>query len=186
MNFLLNVVFQFLLLFIKKRITFKTQIFYSLIISVLSMIALPMSVILLEDFNSFLLTSFIILLQGLANAISLSCFYGIISFLPFEYIISFSTGQGIAGILMNLTRYIILFSMGDPKLERNIKIGSIIFFGISAIIISLCIVFLFLVYKDPYFVYQMKHSGEFSVNDVNKYMALLSDNSQDDDSSVIK
>jgi hypothetical protein len=150
------------------------------------MIALPISVILLTDTTSFFTTSFIILLQGLANAILLSCFYGIISFLPFEYIISFSTGQGIAGILMNVTRYIILLSMGDPKLERNIIIGSMIFFGISALIISLCIVFLFLVYKDPYFVYQMRHSGEFSVNDVNKYMALLSDNSQDNDSSVRK
>ncbi len=162
MNFVLNVVFQFVLLFTKKKFTFKSQIFVSLLVSVLSMIALPISVIYMSGLASFIATSSIILIQGLANAIILSCFYSIISFLPFEYIIAFSTGQGIAGILMNATRYFILLCLGDPRLEKNIVLGSIIFFSVSALIISVCIVFLFLVYKNPYFVYQMRNSGEFS------------------------
>ena len=184
MNFILNVVFQFVLLFTKKKLSFKTQILYSLIISVLSMAALPISVIYLEGLTSFLVTSFIILLQGLANAIILSCFYAIISFLPFQYIICFSTGQGIAGILMNVTRYLILLCLGDPTLEKNIILGSLIFFAISALIISLCIVFLFVVYKNPYFIYQMRNSGEFSIDEYSKYVSLINDNEGDVTNSV--
>jgi hypothetical protein len=161
MNFVLSVVFQFILLFTKNRFTFKNQILFSLIASVASMIAIPISVIYISGLTSFIVTSAIIMMQGLANAILLSCFYSIVSFLPFEYIISFSTGQGIAGILMNLTRYFILLSLGDPRLEKNIIMGSLIFFSISALIISVCIVFLFLVYKNPYFIVQMRNSGEF-------------------------
>jgi hypothetical protein len=170
MNFVLSVVFQFILLFMKNRFSFKNQILFSLTASVASMIAIPISVIYIEGLPSFITTSSIIMMQGLANAILLSSFYSIVSFLPFEFIIAFSTGQGIAGILMNLTRYFILFSLGDPRLEKNIIMGSLIFFSISALIISVCIVFLFLVYKNPYFIVQMRNSGEFPAEQYAEYV----------------
>lgn len=172
MNFVLNVVFQFILLFTKKKFTFKSQILVSLIISVLSMIALPISVVFMSGLASFITTCIIILLQGLANAIALSCFYSIISFLPFQYIIAFSTGQGIAGILMNVTRYIIVASLGNPEDEKNIILGSMIFFSIAAIILVICIVFVFIVYKNPYFISQMRTSGEFPVEQYADYVAF--------------
>jgi hypothetical protein len=166
-----------MLLFTKKKFTYKSQIIASFAVSVASMIALPVTVILLSGRISFYMTCFVILLQGLSNAISLSCLYSLISFLPFQYIIAFSTGQGIAGILMNALRYLIVISLGDPDNKTNIIEGSIIFFSIAALIISICIVFVFLVYKNPFFMYKMINSGEFpdkifDILEKNKYSIL--------------
>ncbi len=143
----------------------------------ISMILLPISVIFITGSTGFLITCLIILLQGLANAIVLSNLYAITSFLPFEFIIAFSTGQGLAGILMNLTRYVILASFGSNSgTEKNIILGSLIFFGISAFITGLCIVFLLLVYKNPYFKSQMKNSGEFPVDGNSDYVQIADSN----------
>jgi len=163
MNFVLNVVFQFIYLFTPKKFSHKTQILFSFTISVISMITLPISVVYIKGASGFVVTCFIITLQGLANAIILSNLYALTSFLPFEFIIAFSTGQGFAGIIMNATRYIILASFGSESgTQTNIILGSLIFFGISALILVLCIIFLLLVYKNPYFKLHMKNSGEFS------------------------
>jgi len=178
MNFVLNVAFQLIYLYTPKKYSFKSQILFSFIISMLSMLGLPLAVIFLNGALSFIVTSIIILAQGLANAIVLSNLYAITSFLPFEFIIAFSTGQGLAGIIMNLTRYAILASFGaNSGTEKNIILGSIIFFGISAFIIGLCIVFLILVYKNSYFITQMKNSGEFPVEN-NEEKLMTSDENQ--------
>jgi hypothetical protein len=153
------------------------------------MITLPISVIFFKGFVGFAVTCFIILLQGLANAILLSNLYAITSFLPFEFIIAFSTGQGLAGIIMNVTRFIILASFGaDSGTELNIILGSLIFFGISAFIIALCIVFMLLVYKNPYFRAQMKNSGEFPLEIYPEYANLTDEkvNSVDDCSTSVR
>ena len=141
------------------------------------MLALPIAVIFLDGLTSFLVTCLIISLQGLANAIALSCFYSIISFLPFHYIIVFSTGQGIAGILMNVVRYILLLSLGSDANDKDtIILGSLIFFGISAIILTICLIFVFVVYKHPYFIAQMRNSGEFeNLEHKLDYLALRND-----------
>jgi hypothetical protein len=144
MNSFFNVVFQFVLLFTKKKISYKTQILFSLIVSIFSLFTLPIVVVFIKGLTGFIITSAIILLQGLANAVVLSCLYGIVSFLPFEFIIAMSTGQGIAGILMNACRYIILIALGsDPNDENAIVLGSIIFFSISAIVLIICLIFVF-------------------------------------------
>lgn len=143
----------------------------------ISMILLPISVIFLGGTLGFVMTCLIILLQGLANAIVLSNLYAITSFLPFEFIIAFSTGQGFAGIIMNVTRYVILASFGaNSETEKNIVLGSLIFFGISAFIIGMSIVFLLLVYKDPYFKSQMRNSGEFPIETNSEYAQLADSN----------
>jgi hypothetical protein len=99
----------------------------------------------------------------------LSCFYGIVGFLPDRYRVAFSTGSGIAGILMNLIKYVILLVFpGDD--EHTAIIASIIFFAFSVFIVVICIFCVFvsvifnhqLVYKNPYFIYEMRKSGEFS------------------------
>jgi hypothetical protein len=57
-----------------------------------------------------------------------------------------STGQGIAGILMNVVRYVILMSLGsDPNDEHAIILGSVIFFSISALILVVCVIFVFVI-----------------------------------------
>ena len=141
MNYILNVGFQFILLFTKKKFTYKSQIIFAFVVSIISMCCLPIFVILLQGNISFIISCILILIQGLANAIALSSLFSVISFLPFEYIIAFSTGNGIAGVMINVIRYIILFSVGNPDDEKNIVIGSLIFFGISAAIVLLGLIY---------------------------------------------
>jgi hypothetical protein len=142
----------------------------------ISMIILPLTVIFIKDSTGFIATCAVIMLQGLANAVSLSCLYAVISYLPFEFIISFSSGQGLSGIIMNLIRYIILFSLGDDAdNEHNIILGSLIFFGISAFFMGLCIVLTLAVYRTPYFISQMRTSGEFDEEPRLGYDALTSE-----------
>ena len=160
MNFVLNVVFQFLLVFTKKKYSYKSQIIFSLIISIFSMMALPLTVIILQDLTSFIFTCLVLAFQGLGNAIVTSCFYGLISYLPFKYIITFSTGQGIAGLLLNATRYLILISVGSDSTRRTNVIGTLIFFGFSVLILIVCLICVFLVYQNPFFRQKMIVAGE--------------------------
>ena len=50
-----------------------------------------------------------ILIQGLLNAISQSCMFGLVSFFPFEMIVSLSFGQALAGILLILLHLLLKF-----------------------------------------------------------------------------
>jgi hypothetical protein len=79
-----------------------------------------------------------------------------------------STGQGVAGILMNTIQYLVLIFIGDTNLknsqEKNdiiVKKGGIIFFSISVIIILICFLFIILVYRNNYFRKQLLLSGEY-------------------------
>lgn len=77
-----------------------------------------------------------------------------------------STGQGFAGILMNLVRYVTLFSFfsGEktPEEIANSKFyESIIFFSFSAIVCVACLVTCFFLYKNEYFYLKLQNSGEF-------------------------
>lgn len=67
-----------------------------------------------------------------------------------------STGQGIAGILMNIIQYMILLSLpigteDKEKSNYNRIIGTWIFFRISAIILFICCLFVILAYQNKYF-----------------------------------
>jgi equilibrative nucleoside transporter 1/2/3 len=141
MNFILNVVFQFILIFFGKGFSYKTLITACLIVSAFSLISLPIVVPFIRGLAGFLLTSFIFLLQGLANAIVLSCFYGIIGYMPDKYRVAFSTGSGIAGVLMNLIKYLVLIIFGDnDDDEKTIILSSIIFFIFSVVIVFISLV----------------------------------------------
>jgi hypothetical protein len=135
MNFVLNLVFQFLLVFFGNKFSYKVQLFASLVISAIALVLLPVVVYFFSGISGFLVTSFIILFQGFANAVLLSSFYGIASFLPFKYIIAFSTGQGLSGIIMNVIRYIVIFAFGDKDDDETITKGAIVFFLIAALLV---------------------------------------------------
>jgi len=105
----------------------------------------------------------------------LSSFYGIASFLPLSYLIAFSTGQGFAGILMNLIRYIVILLFGDAQDDATITKGAIVFFVIAAILILVNIYFLGVIYKDPFFISCVAKSGEFSQDQLREYNVLVED-----------
>ena len=160
LNFFLNILFQFFLLYKPKITTYKIQLSICYIIIAFSLIILPISVYLLSNFEklNIILTSIMILIQGLLNAISQSCMFGLVSFFPFEMIVSLSFGQALAGILTNIIAFIIKICFGKISLE----IEALVYFSISTLFIIICFIFIILVYKNDYFKSQLTLSGEFN------------------------
>ena len=138
LNFAPNIVFQFILVKSKKCFTYKSQIIVTLILLIICMILLPLVVIIFEPLVSFYLSCGIIFIQGLISAICTCSFFGLISYFKTEYIVLMSTGQGISGILMNVIKYILLFTIPrsedesefyDPSQKMGYIIESIIYFA---------------------------------------------------------
>ena len=175
LNFFLNIIFQFILLFKNKFSTYKKQLLISISLSAISLIFLPISVVSLgkNSKSNIIITTIMILLQGFLNAITVNSFFGLVSYFPIDIIISMSSGQGIAGILMNFIQYIVLFFIGDIDSEKQSEIendniskkGGIIFFSISVIIILICLGFIIKVYSNKYFKKQLILSGEYNNGD---------------------
>ena len=72
LNFFLNILFQFFLLYKPKITTYKIQLLICFIVVAISLIILPITVYLLSNFEilNIIITSIMILIQGLLNAIS--------------------------------------------------------------------------------------------------------------------
>ena len=193
LNFALNIIFQFILLFKKKLFTYKTQLLFSVTLSGILLIILPLSVISLnkDSLTNRIIASIMVLFQGLLNAICQSSFFGLVSFFPIDIIVNMSTGQGIAGILMNIIQYIVIFTIGDidknKKQSENdtiVKKSGIIFFSISVFIIVVSLVFIILIYRNNYFKNKLILSGEYSSdNDINNIEKLIN-NSEHSESSI--
>ena len=162
MNFALNILFQFVLICNKKILSYKIQLLFTIIISMITLILLPLSVILF-DFDQklgFYLSCGVVLLQGFINAVCLSSFFGLVSYFPVENIVMLSTGQGVAGILMNVIKYITLVSLTSFDEKTQNIIGTLIFFSISAVIMFICFIFVLLVYKNQYFIDVLRSTDE--------------------------
>lgn len=132
---------------------------------------IPLSVIFLEGLFSFIITSILVILQGFANSIFISSMYGICGFLPFKFIIGMSTGNGFAGLGVNIIRYIILFIYGNDTSRKTITTGSLWFFGIATLILTMGLVLLPLMTSHPYFKIQFYKSGEISEEDYRKALS---------------
>mgnify|MGYP002625248512 CR=1 FL=1 len=163
-NFALNIVFQFIMIFKKQLITYKTQLIFGLIASIISLVALPFAVAPFEknSLTSFIITGGIILFQGLVNAFCCSGFFGLTSFFPMEMIISLSSGQGISGILMNVIGFIVLASFDSDDKDKDAKLGAIVFFSISGFIILICLITLLFAFKSDYFKFYLSKTGEYN------------------------
>ena len=172
LNFFLNIIFQFILLFQPKFMTYKKQLLISVMGSAITLILLPIFVIILERNSTIniIITGIIILLQGLLNAVCQYSFFGLVSYFPIDMIVNMSTGQGVAGILMNTIQYTVLIFIGDTNSKYstidNDKIvikGGLVFFSISVIIILICFIFILLVYQNEYFRKKLLLSGEYGI-----------------------
>ena len=168
-NFTLNIIFQFVMIWKKQLLSYKTQLIFGLLASVITLICLPIVVSSFEkdSLTGFIITGGIILFQGLVNAFCCSGFYGLVSFFPMEQIIALSSGQGISGILMNVIGYIILVSINTDDKDADSKIGAIIFFSISGLILLTCFVLLLFAFKTEYFKYYLSQTKDFNKNEKN-------------------
>lgn len=157
LNFVLNIIFQLIMIWKKQFLSYKIQLIFGLIASIVSLVILPIVVISFEK-NSligFILTGGIILIQGFVNAFCSSGFFGLTSFFPMDMIISLSTGQGVSGILMNIIGYIVLASVNTGNSDDDAKLGAIIFFSISGFILLITLITLLFAFKTEYFRYYL-------------------------------
>ena len=164
LNFALNIVFQFIMICKKQLISYKVQLIFGLLASVVTLVFLPIIVVSFEKNSTtgFIFTALVILFQGLVNAFCCSGFYGLTSFFPMEMIIALSTGQGISGILMNIIQYIVLASVNTGNADNDAKYGAIIFFSISGLILLICFVILLSAFKTEYFKYYLSQTKDFN------------------------
>lgn len=167
-NFALNIVFQFIMIWKKQLLSYKVQLLFGLIASIITLVILPIVVVSFEknSTSGFALTAILILFQGLVNAFCCSGFYGLTSFFPMEMIISLSTGQGISGILMNLIGYIVLTLVDTGNADDDAKYGAIIFFTISGVILLICLIILLFSFKTDYFKYYLSKTKDFKNSNI--------------------
>ena len=162
-NFLFNIIFQFIMIWKKQFLSYKTELIIGLIASIVSLVVLPIVVILFEknSLTGFIVTAGLVLIQGLVNALCTSGFFGLTSFFPREMIISLSTGQGISGILLNLIGFIVLLSVNTGDKDEDAKLGAIIYFSISGFILLLTLVTLLCGYRTEYFKHYLGKTKEY-------------------------
>jgi equilibrative nucleoside transporter 1/2/3 len=162
-NFVLNIIFQLIMIWKKQLLSYKVQLIFGLIASIISLVILPIVVISFEknSLTGFILSAGIVLIQGLVNAFCSSGFFGLASFFPREMIISLSTGQGISGILMNIIGYIVLMAVNTGNEDDDAKLGAIIFFSISGLILLIALITLLIAFKTEYFRFYLGNTKEF-------------------------
>ena len=164
LNYILNIGFQFLLMWKKNLIPLKLQLIIGIVGSIFFLIAIPMFTMILErdSFENKFITGLLVLLMGFINALCSGGFFNLVSNFPLEMIVSLSTGQGFSGIAMNILQYIVLVSIPENNNGNKIRIYSIrawLFFGVSSFILLISLIILFVYYNTEYFQYYLNKSN---------------------------
>ena len=178
LNYILNIPFQFLLLWKKDFLSLKTQLIIALVGSIIFLILIPLSTMTLGENTQTnkIVTGGLVLLMGFINALCSGGFYNLVSNFPLEMIVILTTCQAISGIVLNVIQYIILWSSGDGG---DIVIQAWIFFGISILIIAISLFFLLISFNNEYFQYYLNKSKYKDAGDANN--SLLEGETQPDD-----
>ena len=178
LNYILNIPFQFLLLWKKDFLSLKTQLIIALVGSIIFLILIPLSTMSLgvNTQANKIVTGGLVLLMGFINALCSGGFYNLVSNFPLEMIVILTTCQAISGIVLNVIQYIILWSSGDGG---DIVIQAWIFFGISILIIAISLFFLLISFNNEYFQYYLNKSKYKDAGDANN--SLLEGETQPDD-----
>ena len=151
-----NIPLQLVVLIKKKLFNIKKQLIYSLIILILCLIAFPFEVYLLNNnIAGNVLTLIIAIIIGGIGSLLKSGFYALGSYFPLKNIVSFSTGQGISGILMAFLGLFIRYVINTGNEEKDLKNGAFIFFGFSLLLAIFTLLSLFYIYKSKYGNYHL-------------------------------
>ena len=194
-NYAFNILFQLILIWKKQFLSYKTQLIIGITSSIISLVILPLVAILFEknSLTGFILTAVIILILGFVDALCSSGFFGLTSFFPRKMIIYLSTGQGISGILMNIISFIVISCVNTGDNDKNAKLGAIIFFSISGLILLITLIILLCAYKTDFFKYYLGTTKDFNYkksekenneNEINNFK--ITTNSNLDKESIAK
>ena len=164
-----NIPLQLYILIKKALFNLKKQLIYSLIILIISLIAFPLIVFLLENniVGNFL-TLLLAIIIGVIGSSLKSGFYALGSFFPLKNIVSFSTGQGVSGILMAALGLFIRYVVNSGNEEKDLRNGALIFFGFCLLLTIITLLALFYIYKSKYGKYHLSKSKDIEDNDNNK------------------
>ena len=157
LNFAPNIILQFILIWKKNLFKIEKQLIFGLVASILMLAIIPASIILLKNHENInmVATIFLMLIMGLINALMSSGFFTLVSVFPLEMIIALSTGQGFAGIFLNVIKYILIPSIDYDDDEKTEIVSAIILFAVSAIVLIACLITLIFSLKSEYFNYYM-------------------------------
>ena len=161
-----NIPLQLLILIKKKLFNIKKLLIISLIILIINLIAFPFIVFLLKNnIPGNVLTLLLAIIIGVIGSILKSGFYALGSYFPLKNIVSFSTGQGVSGILMAFLGLFIRYVVNTGKEEKDLKNGALIFFGFSLLLAIITLLSLFYIYKSQYGKYYLSKTNEIKNNE---------------------
>ena len=168
LNYILNILFLFLMMWKKNLFSLKFQLIGGIIGSIIFLILIPTCTILLDK-NSLInqiITGSLIVLMGFINALCSGGFFNFVSYFPLEMIVALSTGQGFSGIAMNILQYIVLVSVTVDDDDKKYTIQAWIFFAISSLILLLCLIILLISFNSKYFQYYLNKANNQVKDDV--------------------
>ena len=102
-----------------------------------------------DSLVNYLVTGGLVVLMGFINALASGGFFNFVSYFPLDLIVSFSAGQGFSGIALNVLEYIVLLALKGDE-EKMIIIRAWIFFGISSVILVVCLILVLLNYNSEF------------------------------------
>jgi hypothetical protein len=104
--FFSNFLFQVGIVLIPPKYSYYKLIQFSQILSILTLVINPLTLNWFEETPSFFISCIIVFLQGISSAVLLTCLYAFLNYLDPVFITSTVTGHGLAGIILNTTRFI--------------------------------------------------------------------------------
>ena len=130
LNYALNIVLQFLMLYKRNLVPLKFRLIGGLIFGTIIMIILPIIVLNLEKNSTanVLVTGALILIMGMINALCSGGFFALVSFFPMNLMIAFSAGQGFSGVMMNIIQYIVLACVNSGNRKKDLDKTAWIYF----------------------------------------------------------
>ena len=158
LNYALNIVLQFLMMYNRKLVPLKLRLIGGLIAGTIIMILLPTIVLNLKQNSTenVWVTAIIVLIMGMVNALCSGGFFALVSFFPVNLMIGFSAGQGFSGVMMNIIQYIVLGSVNSGNRKKDLNKTAWIYFGISAGMLLIVLIILLIQLRTDFFKYYLR------------------------------
>ena len=158
LNYALNIVLQFLMMYNRKLVPLKLRLIGGLIAGTIIMILLPTIVLNLKQNSNenVWVTAIILLIMGMVNALCSGGFFALVSFFPVNLMIGFSAGQGFSGVMMNIIQYIVLGAVNSGNRKKDLNKTAWIYFGISAGMLLIVLIILLIQLRTDFFKYYLR------------------------------
>ena len=174
LNYILNITFQFILIWKKNLVPLKAELIGGIVGSIIFLVLVPLSASLLgqNEMINKIITALLIILFGFINALVSGGAFSYAGHFPLDMIVFFTVGQGVSAILMNVLEYIVLASVHIDDIEKEFVVRAWIFFGVAILILLVCLFFFIYSYKDEYCKYYL-NKVEIKNSNFNKQEAKM-------------